>query len=74
MSVNVFRSGSHVSSDEEEKEEDEESGHDDDDEDVDDINHETLPKDVVRGNSPGQRGQKTDAHMFVSSFSGEMSI
>ncbi len=46
-STSVLSARLHVSSDEEDKEEDEESGHDDDEEDVDDINHETLTKDVV---------------------------
>jgi hypothetical protein len=55
----VLPARSHVSSDEEDKEEDEESGHDDD-EDVDDINHVTLTKDVVRANSPDRRSQRVE--------------
>jgi hypothetical protein len=49
-----------VSDEEEEKEEDEESGHPDDEEDVDDINHVSLSKEAVQGNSPTQRPQRVD--------------
>ncbi len=45
--------------DEENQEEDEESGLVDDEEDVDEINHETLPKVVVRAHSPGKRAHRS---------------
>ncbi len=49
--------------DEENQEEDEESGLVDDEEDVDEINHETLPKVVVRAHSPGKRAHRSlDCH------------
>ena len=45
--------------------EDEESGHDDDEEDVDDVNHVTLTKGVVRGNSPDRRSKTSDIWKHV---------
>ena len=49
-----------VPPEEEESDEQAESGHSDDEEDVDDINHETLPKEAVRANTPTQRPQRSD--------------
>jgi hypothetical protein len=45
---------------EEESDEKAESGHSDDEEDVDDMNHEALPKEAVRANTPTQRAQRAD--------------
>ena len=55
VSVSMVSAGSSGSADEEDKEEDEEWGHVDDEQDVDEINHETLPKVVVRVHSPDRR-------------------
>jgi hypothetical protein len=55
-----------VPEEEEEKVEDTESGNSDDDEDMDDINHTTLPKEVVRPNSPTVRPQTEDIWKHVS--------
>jgi len=45
-----------VSADEEDNEDDEESA---DEEDVDEINHETLPKQVVHTHSPDRRAHRS---------------
>jgi len=49
-----------VAPEEEESDEQAESGHSDDEEDVDDINHEALPKETVHANTPTQRPQRSD--------------
>jgi hypothetical protein len=49
-----------------ERDEHDESGHTDDEEDVNDINHTTLPKEVVHANSPTQRAQRVDIWNHVS--------
>jgi hypothetical protein len=68
VSVSMLPTVSVVSNEEEEKEKDEESGHVDDEEDVDDINHPTLTKEVVRANSPDQRPQREDIWKNVRSI------
>ena len=55
-----------VHEEEEENNEDEEAGNSDDDEDMDDINHTTLPKEVVRPNTPTMRPQTADIWKHVS--------
>jgi hypothetical protein len=49
-----------VSPEEEESDEKVESGHIDDEEDVVYMNHESLPKEAVRANTPTQRAQRVD--------------
>ncbi len=68
VSVSMLPAASVVSDEEEEKEEDEESGHADDEEDVDDINHASLPEEVVRvvrANSPTKRPHREDIRKNV---------
>ncbi len=52
VSVSMLPAASVVFDEEDEKEEDKESGHADDEEDMDDINHVSLPKEVIRAQSP----------------------
>jgi hypothetical protein len=49
-----------VAPEEEESDEKAESGHSDDEEDVDYMNHEALPEEAVRANTPTQRAQRVD--------------
>ena len=49
-----------VAPEEEESDEKAESGYSDDEEDVDYMNHEALPKEAVRANTPTQRAQRAD--------------
>jgi len=66
VSVSVSLPGEEtVTPEEEENDEKSESGHIDDEEDVDDINHETLPKEAVRANTPTQRPQREDIWKHV---------
>ncbi len=58
--------GVQVPAEEEEENEDAESGNSDDDEDMDDINHTSLPKEVVRPNTPTMRPQTEDIWKNVS--------
>ena len=56
MSVSLHVS---VSGDEEDQDESTESAHVDDEEDVDEINHETLSKEVFHSHSPCRRAQRS---------------
>jgi hypothetical protein len=48
-----------MSGDEEDQDESTESAHVDDEQDVDEINHETLPKETFRAHSPYRRAQRS---------------
>jgi len=61
----MLPAGSLTSSDQEDKDEDEESGHVDDEEDVDEINHETLPKEAVRTHTPSRREHRSTLWKYL---------
>ena len=65
MDALMFPGGSLTSSDQEDKDEDEESGHIDDEEDVDEINHETLPKETVRTHTPIRREHRSTLWKYL---------
>ena len=68
MDALMFPGGSLTSSDQEDKDEDEESGHIDDEEDVDEINHETLPKETVRTHTPSRREHRSTLWKYLVSL------
>jgi hypothetical protein len=54
VDVSMLPAGSPACSDEDDKDEHEDSGYVDDDDEVDEINHETLPKKEVRAHTPSR--------------------
>lgn len=66
MDDSILLGGSRGSNDEEDKDDDEESGHVDDDEDVDDINHDTLPKETVHAHTPSSRERISTLWKYLS--------
>jgi hypothetical protein len=66
VDVSMLPVGSRGSIDEEDKDESEESGHVDDEEDVDDINHDTFPKETVRAHTPSTRERRSTLWKYLS--------
>ena len=65
VDVSILPAGSPISGDEDDKDEDEDSGHVDDDDEDDEINHEALPKEVVRAHTPSRRERRSTLWKYL---------